>query len=60
MAQETRNQRLMMVNNMNPAQYQNMMRNMPNGVGNPNDLKRAAAMNSRNPYVLGRNDPYKY
>lgn len=50
----------MMVNNMNPAQYQNMMRNMPNGVGNPNDLKRAAAMNSRNPYVLGRNDPYKY
>ncbi|KAF2180336.1 hypothetical protein K469DRAFT_692859 [Zopfia rhizophila CBS 207.26] len=46
---EQRQQRMMMANNgMNPAQYQNMMRAMPNGA-NVNDLKRAAAMNNRNP-----------
>jgi hypothetical protein len=49
MQNENRNNRMMMANNMNAAQYQNMMRAMPNGV-QPNDLKRAAAMN-RNPYV---------
>ncbi|KAF2268307.1 hypothetical protein CC78DRAFT_541038 [Lojkania enalia] len=46
---EGRNQRMMMNNNgINPAQYQNMMRGIPNGV-TPNDMKRAAAMNNRNP-----------
>jgi hypothetical protein len=39
---------------MGTAQYQNMMRGIPNGVSvAPNDLKRAAAMNNRgNPYVF--------
>jgi hypothetical protein len=39
---------MMAANNM---QYRNMMQGqMPNGV-NANDIKRAAAMNNRNPYV---------
>lgn len=50
MQTDQRNQRMMMAGGaMGAAQYQNMMRAMPNGVA-PNDLKRAAAMN-RNPYV---------
>jgi hypothetical protein len=55
MHNEQRNQRLSMANTaMGTAQYQNMMRGIPNGVGvAPNDLKRAAAMNNRgNPYVF--------
>ncbi|KAF2115089.1 hypothetical protein BDV96DRAFT_92927 [Lophiotrema nucula] len=49
MQTEQRTQRMLMNGGMN-AQYQNMMRGMPNGVApNANDLKRAAAMNSRNP-----------
>lgn len=47
---EQRNQRMMMSGGMNSAQYQTMLRAMPNGVPQ-NDLKRAAAMNNR-PYVL--------
>ncbi|KAF2127924.1 hypothetical protein P153DRAFT_376854 [Dothidotthia symphoricarpi CBS 119687] len=48
MQNDQRNSRMLMTNPMN-AQYQNMMRsNMANGVAS-NDLKRAAAMNSRNP-----------
>ncbi|KAF2785571.1 hypothetical protein K505DRAFT_8395 [Melanomma pulvis-pyrius CBS 109.77] len=51
MHNDQRNQRMMMANNAMGAQY-SMMRAMPNGVGvAPNDLKRAAAMNNRNPYV---------
>ncbi|KAJ4292502.1 hypothetical protein N0V90_009164 [Kalmusia sp. IMI 367209] len=42
---ENRNQRMMMTGQMNGAQYQNMLRQMPNGM--PNDLKRTAAMNNR-------------
>lgn len=50
MQNDQRNSRMLMTNPMN-AQYQNMMRTgMANGVA-PNDLKRAAAMNNRNPYV---------
>lgn len=50
MHNEQRNQRMTMANSaMAGTSYQNMMR-MPNGVGvAPNDLKRAAAMNNRNP-----------
>ncbi|KAF9731056.1 camp-dependent protein kinase pathway protein [Paraphaeosphaeria minitans] len=43
---DNRNQRMTMQSGMNGAQYQNMMRAMPNGAP-PNDLKRAAAMNNR-------------
>jgi hypothetical protein len=46
---DQRNQRMQMQGGMNGAQYQNMLRAMPNGAP-PNDLKRAAAMNNR-PYV---------
>jgi hypothetical protein len=50
---EARGQRMMMANGMNgmtpQQQQQYMMRTMQNGV--PNDLKRAAAINNRNPYV---------
>lgn len=42
---ENRSQRMMMTGQMNGAQYQNMLRAMPNGM--PNDLKRTAAMNNR-------------
>lgn len=40
--------------NMNPAQYQAMIRQMPNGV-DPNAMKRAA-LNNRNPYVATLDD----
>jgi hypothetical protein len=42
---------MMMAGGMGGANYPAMMRMGPNGVGNPNDLKRAAAMNNHNPYV---------
>lgn len=46
---EQRTQRMLMQGGMNGAMYQNMLQRGPNGVPQ-NDLKRAAAMNSR-PYV---------
>jgi hypothetical protein len=51
MQNDQRTQRMQM---MNQAQYQSMMRGIPNGV-DPNNLKRAAL--SRNPYVLPRKGP---
>lgn len=50
------NQRQMMNNNMNPAHYQTMMRNLQNGAG-PNNLKRTAAINNSNPYVSFARSP---
>jgi hypothetical protein len=48
MQNDQRAQRMMMTGNMG-GNYPTMMR-IGNGVA-PNDLKRAAAMNNRNPYV---------
>ena len=45
---DQRTQRMMMANSMNQAEYQNMMRSMPNGVDS-NNLKRQVL--NRNPYV---------